>query len=422
MATVEWRSPASEMAVKQFEIAAAKLGLDQNVAERLRRPDRALIVSVPVMRDDHTVQVFTGYRVQHNDTLGPFKGGIRYHPDVNLGEVSALAMWMTWKCALAGLPLGGAKGGVSCDPTELSRAEVQGLTRRYTAEILNIIGPEVDVPAPDMGTDEQVMAWVMDTYSQHKGHAVPGVVTGKPVAIGGTIGRREATGRGVVYTIGEAAKHLNMDLVGATAAVQGFGNVGSVAAKELVDVGVKIVAVSDKTGGRYDPKGLPIQSVMDYVTKTSKNFTLEGCPHGERITNAELLEVQCDILVPAALGMQITAQNAPRLKCRLLAEGANGPTTLDADAVLRQKGIFVIPDVLANAGGVIVSYFEWVQDLQNFFWTEDEINKKLRAILTKSFYEVLDMSRRENVDMRLAALMIGVERVSRAMLWRGLYA
>ncbi|HEY6197796.1 MAG TPA: Glu/Leu/Phe/Val dehydrogenase [Candidatus Binatia bacterium] len=422
MATVEWRSPASEMAVKQFETAAGKLNLDKNVAERLRRPDRALIVSVPVMRDTGRVQVFTGYRVQHNDTLGPFKGGIRYHPDVNLGEVSALAMWMTWKCALAGLPLGGAKGGVSCDPTELSRPELQGLTRRYTAEILNIIGPEVDVPAPDMGTDEQVMAWVMDTYSQHKGHAVPGVVTGKPVAIGGTVGRREATGRGVVYMITEAAKHLNMDLVGATAAVQGFGNVGSVAAKELADVGVKIVGISDKTGGRYDPKGLPIQSVIDYVTKKSKTFTLDGCPHGERITNAELLELRCDILVPAALGMQITADNAPRLKCRLLAEGANGPTTLDADAILKEKGIFVIPDVLANAGGVIVSYFEWVQDLQNFFWTEEEINKKLSAILIKAFYEVLDMSRNENVDMRLAALMIGVERVSRAMLWRGLYA
>jgi glutamate dehydrogenase (NAD(P)+) len=422
MATVEWRSPANEMAVKQFEIAAAKLNLDKNVASRLQRPDRALILSVPVMRDDGQVQVFTGYRVQHNDTLGPFKGGIRYHPEVNLGEVSALAMWMTWKCALAGLPLGGAKGGVSCDPTELSRTELQGLTRRYTAEILNFIGPEVDVPAPDMGTDEQVMAWVMDTYSQHKGHAVPGVVTGKPVAIGGTVGRREATGRGVVYTIVEAAKHLNMELVGATAAVQGFGNVGSVAAKELADVGVKIVAISDKTGGIYDPKGLPIQSVIEYVTKKSKNFTLEGCPHGERITNAELLEVKCDILVPAALGMQITEQNAPKLKCRMLAEGANGPTTLEADRILQERGIFVIPDVLANAGGVTVSYFEWVQDLQNFFWTEDEINKKLRAILTRSFYEVLDMSRKENVDMRLAALMIGVERVSRAMLWRGLYA
>src|ERR1041384_1758961 len=258
MATVEWRSPASEMAVKQFETAAGKLNLDKSAAERLRRPDRALIVSVPVMRDDGRVQVFTGYRVQHNDTLGPFKGGIRYHPEVNLGEVSALAMWMTWKCALAGLPLGGAKGGVSCDPTELSRAEVQGLTRRYTAEILNFIGPEVDVPAPDMGTDDQVMAWIMDTYSQHKGHAVPEVVTGKPVAIGGTLGRRDATGRGVVYVIAEAAKHLGFDLPGCTAVVQGFGNVGSAVVKELSTAGVKIIGVSDRTGGYYEEKGLPV--------------------------------------------------------------------------------------------------------------------------------------------------------------------
>src|SRR5258706_3935904 len=326
MATVEWRSPANEMAVRQFEIAAEKLHLDKNVAARLQRPDRALIVSAPVRMDDGSVRVFTGYRVQHNDTLGPFKGGIRCHPEVNLGEVSALAMWMTWKCALAGLPLGGAKGGVSCDPAELSRAEVQGLTRRYTAEILNFIGPDVDIPAPDMGTDEQVMAWIMDTYSQHKGHAVPGVVTGKPVAIGGTVGRREATGRGLVYVIVEAAKHLNLDLRGATAAVQGFGNVGSVVAKELADVGVKIVAVSDRTGGLYDPKGLPIERIIEHVTRGSKNLPLEGCALGQKVGNAELLELKCDILVPAALGMQITGANAGTLKCRLLAEGANGPT------------------------------------------------------------------------------------------------
>ena len=422
MATVEWRSPANEMAVRQFEIAAAKLNLDKNVAVRLQRPDRALIVSVPVRMDDGNVRVFTGYRVQHNDVLGPFKGGIRYHPEVNLGEVSALAMWMTWKCALAGLPLGGAKGGISCDPNALSRKELQGMTRRYTAEIINYIGPEMDIPAPDMGTDEQVMAWVMDTYSQHKGHAVPGVVTGKPVAIGGTHGRREATGRGVVYTIVEAAKHLNVDLLGSTAAVQGFGNVGSVVAKELAGIGVKVVAISDRTGGVYNPAGLPIERVIDHVTKTSKNFTLEGCPGGEPIGNADLLELKCDILVPAALGMQITGNNAGQLKCKILAEGANGPTTLDADEILKEKEIFVIPDILANAGGVIVSYFEWVQDLQNFFWTEDEVNKRLREILTRAFYEVLDMSRKERVGMRQAALMIGVHRVSRAMLWRGLYA
>jgi glutamate dehydrogenase (NAD(P)+) len=421
MATVEWRSPANEMAVRQFEIAATKLNLDKNVAVRLKRPDRALIVSVPVRMDDGNVRVFTGYRVQHNDVLGPFKGGIRYHPEVNLGEVSALAMWMTWKCALAGLPLGGAKGGISCDPNALSRMELQGMTRRYTAEIINYIGPEMDVPAPDMGTDEQVMAWVMDTYSQHKGHAVPGVVTGKPVAIGGTHGRREATGRGVVYTIVEAAKHLNMDLLGSTAAVQGFGNVGSVVAKELAGIGVKVIAISDRTGGVHNSKGLPIERVIDHV-KTSKHFTLEGFSEGEPIGNADLLELKCDILVPAALGMQITGKNAGKLKCRILAEGANGPTTLDADETLKQKEIFVIPDILANAGGVIVSYFEWVQDLQNFFWTEDEVNKRLREILTRVFYEVLDMSRKEKVGMRQAALMIGVERVARAMLWRGLYA
>ncbi|TAJ83652.1 Glu/Leu/Phe/Val dehydrogenase [bacterium] len=407
------------MAVRQFEIAAGKLNLDRNVAERLRRPGRALIVSVPTRMDDGRVHVFTGYRVQHNDVLGPFKGGIRYHPDVNLGEVSALAMWMTWKCSLVGLPLGGAKGGIACDPMQLSRHELQGMTRRYTAEIMNFIGPDVDVPAPDMGTNEQVMAWVMDTYSQHKGYAVAEVVTGKPVEIGGTQGRREATGRGVVYAITEAAKYLGIDLTRCTAAVQGFGNVGSVAAKELAGVGIKVIALSDRTGGFYDPRGLPVERILEYA---AKNPDLSGCPYGDKISNADLLEVQCDILVPAALGMQITAENAGRLKCRILAEGANGPTTLEADEIIQEKKIFVIPDILANAGGVIVSYFEWVQDLQNFFWTEDEVNKRLREILTRAFHEVLDMSKREKVDMRLAALMLGVNRVARAMLLRGLYA
>lgn len=419
MATVEWRSPASEMAVKQFEIAAERLNLDSNVAVRLKRPDRALIVSVPTRMDDGSVHVFTGYRVQHNDVLGPFKGGIRYHPDVNLGEVSALAMWMTWKCSLVGLPLGGAKGGVACDPMELSRKELQGLTRRYTAEILNIIGPEVDVPAPDMGTNEQVMAWVMDTYSQHKGYAVPEVVTGKPVDVGGTQGRKEATGRGVVYVMLEAAKYLNIDLSRCTAAVQGFGNVGSVVVKELADVGVKVIAVSDRTGGFYDSKGLPVNRILEYA---AKNPDLGGCPFGEKISNADLLELKCDILVPAALSMQITGANAGKLKCRILAEGANGPTTLEADEIIKEKEIFVIPDVLANAGGVTVSYFEWVQDLQSFFWTEEEVNKKLKDILTRAFHEVLDMSKREKVGMRLAALMLGINRVAKAMLWRGLYA
>lgn len=419
MATDEWRSATSEMAIQQFDVAADRLGIDPNLAGRLRRPDRALIVSVPTRMDDGRVHVFTGYRVQHNDVLGPFKGGIRYHPAVNLGEVSALAMWMTWKCSLVGLPLGGAKGGISCDPAELSRNELQSMTRRFTAEILNFIGPEVDVPAPDMGTNEQVMAWVMDTYSQHKGHAVPEIVTGKPVAIGGTLGRRDATGRGVVYVIMEAAKHLAIDLKGATAVVQGFGNVGSVAARELTQIGVKVIGVSDRTGGFVDNNGLPIEKLLEVA---DKNHSLEGCPYGDKITNEELLELKCDILVPAAMEMQITQANAARIACRILAEGANGPTTPEADAILRENGIFLIPDILANAGGVVVSYFEWVQDLQNFFWTEDEVNKKLHDILVKAFHEVLDMSRKQSVDMRLAALMIGIERVVKAMLWRGLYA
>ena len=419
MAIDEWRSATSEMAIQQFDVAANKLGVDPNLAARLRRPDRAMIVSVPTRMDDGRVHVFTGYRVQHNDVLGPFKGGIRYHPAVNLGEVSALAMWMTWKCSLVGLPLGGAKGGISCDPAELSRNELQSMTRRFTAEILNFIGPEVDVPAPDMGTNEQVMAWIMDTYSQHKGHAVPEIVTGKPVAIGGTLGRRDATGRGVVYVIIEAAKHLGIDVAGLTAVVQGFGNVGSVAARELTNIGVKVIGVSDRTGGFVDTKGLPVEKLLEVA---DKNHSLDGCPYGDKITNEELLELKCDVLVPAAMEMQITQMNAARIDCRILAEGANGPTTPQADAMLRDKGIFLIPDILANAGGVVVSYFEWVQDLQNFFWTEDEVNKKLRDILVKAFHEVLGMSRKQSVDMRQAALMIGIERVTRAMLWRGLYA
>jgi glutamate dehydrogenase (NAD(P)+) len=293
------------------------------------------------------------------------------------------------------------------------------MTRRFTAEILNFIGPEVDVPAPDMGTNEQVMAWIMDTYSQHKGHAVPEIVTGKPVAIGGTLGRREATGRGVVYMILEAAKQLRMDLTGATAVVQGFGNVGSVAVRELANIGVKIIGVSDRTGGFVESKGLPVDKLLELA---DRNHSLEGCPYGDKISNEELLELKCDVLVPAALEMQITDANAARLQCRILAEGANGPTTPQADAILRDKGIFVIPDILANAGGVVVSYFEWVQDLQNFFWTEEEVTKKLRDILVKAFHEVFEMSQKHAVDMRLAALMIGIDRVARAMLWRGLYA
>jgi len=413
------KSSIDEMALKQLDLAADRIDLDLNVRARLSTPDRALIVSVPTRMDNRSVHVFTGYRVQYNDALGPFKGGIRYHPEVNLGEVSALAMWMTWKCSLVGLPFGGAKGGITCNPAELSRKEIQGMTRRYTAEILNFIGPQTDIPAPDMGTNEQVMAWIMDTYSQHKGYAVPGIVTGKPVDIGGTLGRREATGRGIGYIVEQAVNHLGMELTKCSALVQGFGNVGLVTARELARLGVKVVGVSDRSGGIYNPRGLSIEDVVRFKERNKK---LLEFPQGEKIAGREFLELPCDILIPSATEMQITEENAAKLRCRIVVEGANGPTTLEADEVLTEKGVLVIPDILANAGGVIVSYFEWVQDLQNFFWTEYEVNKKLNGMLTRTFHEVLKFSQKERVSLRLAALMIAVQRVRRAMLLRGLYA
>ena len=419
MEVIDSKSAVNEMALTQLNLASDKIGLDLNVRARLGRPDRTLIVSVPTRMDDGSVHVFTGYRVQHNDALGPFKGGIRYDPQVTLGEVSALAMWMTWKCSLVGLPFGGAKGGVACNPIALSRKELQGMTRRYTAEILNFIGPQTDIPAPDMGTNEQVMAWILDTYSQHKGHAVPGIVTGKPVDIGGTLGRKEATGRGIGYIVEQAGKHLGMDLSKSSALVQGFGNVGLVTARELGRLGVKVIGVSDRSGGIYNPKGLPIDDLVKFKERNKK---LAQFPEGEKIAGKEFLELPCDILIPSATEMQITQENAAALKCRLLVEGANGPTTLEADKILAEKGILVIPDILANAGGVIVSYFEWVQDLQNFFWTENEINNKLKEMLSRTFHAVLTFSRKEGVSLRLAALMIAVQRVERAMLLRGLYA
>lgn len=419
MEGIDSTSAVNEMALTQLNLAADRIGLDPNVRARLVRPDRALIVSVPTRMDDKSVHVFTGYRVQHNDALGPFKGGIRYDPQVNLGEISALAMWMTWKCALVGLPFGGAKGGIACDPTKLSMTELQGMTRRYTAEILNFISPETDIPAPDMGTNEQVMAWIMDTYSQHKGHAVPGIVTGKPVDIGGTLGRKEATGRGIGYIVDRAADHLGIGLTNCRAVIQGFGNVGLAAARELARMGVKVIGVSDRSGGIYNPRGLSIDDVVRFKEKNKK---LLQFPEGENITGKEFLELPCDILVPSATEMQITQENAARLKCRVLVEGANGPTTLEGDKILTEKGVLVIPDILANAGGVIVSYFEWVQDLQNFFWTEDEVNKKLKEMLSRTFHEVIVLSEKERVSLRLAAMMIAVKRVEQAMLLRGLYA
>ncbi|MEX0702582.1 MAG: Glu/Leu/Phe/Val dehydrogenase dimerization domain-containing protein [Planctomycetales bacterium] len=415
----EWDSPMFRLAHQQFLKAAQLMGLDDNIRQRLLFPQRTQVVTFPFRRDEYEqVETVFGYRVQHVLTMGPTKGGIRYHEDVNLGEVSALAMWMTWKCALVHLPFGGAKGGVRIDPTGLSARELQRLTRRYTTEISSVIGPEKDIPAPDMGTDERVMAWIMDTYSQQVGYAVPAVVTGKPVVLGGARGRTEATGRGLVYVVEAAAKHMGLDLRQATAVVQGFGNVGSNAVKFLSDLGVKIIGVSDLTTGVYDPKGLSVESLLKYV---AEHRFLQGYPEAQAITNQELLELHCDILVPAALQNQLTAENAGRINCKMLAEGANGPTTLEADEILNEKGVFILPDVLANAGGVTVSYFEWVQDTQNYMWSLEEVNERLHKILLEAFHRTLARSQRDNIDMRTAALIEGIERVATAKLARGLF-
>lgn len=413
--------PVFRTAQSQFDLVAEKMNLDSNVARRLRRPDKALIVSVPVRMEDNRIEVYSGYRVQHNDTLGPFKGGIRYSEDVTIGEVAAMAMWMTWKSGVMNLPLGGAKGGVTVNPLALSRLELQRLTRRYTSELVDTIGPDRDIPAPDMGTNEQVMAWIMDTYSQLKGKAVPGVVTGKPISIGGSLGRVEATGRGVAYTIVEASKRLKLHLEdGATVAIQGFGNVGSHAGLKLQKIGCRITHISDVSGAYVNLKGFDCQDVMNYI---EMNRSLEDYPKADKITQEELLTAKVDVMIPAATAGQVTKDIAERLQCRIMAEGANGPTTPDADRVLeqRQDEIFVIPDILANAGGVTVSYFEWVQGLQNFFWSSKEINAQLAKIMQKGFNEVVVIKEREKIYMRTAAQMLGIERVMKAMLARGLY-
>lgn len=415
----ELDTPTFRLAVAQFDQAAEAMRLDDNLRERLKLPQRSLVVSVPVRMDDGHVEVFTGYRVQHDSSRGPSKGGIRYHRDVNLGEVAALAMWMTWKCALADLPYGGAKGGVAVDPKTLSRGELQRLTRRYAAELFPLIGPEKDVPAPDVGTDAQVMAWIMDTYSQQVGYAAPGVVTGKPLSIGGSLGREEATGRGVVSVILETLRHLKLDVKDATVAIQGFGNVGSHTARIMYDCGARVVAVSDVSGGLYKSSGLDVPELL-LRTKT-KGQPLQDTKLGEKLTNEELLQLDCTVLVPAALSEQITIQNAAKLRCQILAEGANGPTTLDADRVLEDKGIFVIPDILANSGGVIVSYFEWVQDAQRFFWNAADIQNRLRDLMTSAFHRTLEFSRAKRISMRMAALVSGIDKVAQAHLHRGLY-
>ena len=416
---LEWESPLFREAASTFDRVAHFIDLDPNLWERLRTPQRALVVTFPFRRDEYSVvDTVYGYRVQHVLTMGPTKGGIRYATDVNLGEVAALAMLMTWKCAIVGLPFGGAKGGVRVDPTELSRAEKQRVTRRYTMEMINFIGPDKDIPAPDMGTDEQVMAWLMDTYSTHVGHSEPAVVTGKPPALGGSVARREATGRGLLSLLPSAAGHVGMPVEGARVVVHGFGNVGQYAALAAQQLGCKVVAVSDVSGGLYNSNGFDVEELMGY-SKTNK--VLEGFEGADKVSNEELFELDCDVLVPAAIGGVITKGNADRIKARVILEGANGPTTGDADAILNDKGIFVVPDVLGNAGGVTVSYFEWVQDLQNYFWSEGEIVGRLREIMSRAFSEVLDIATKEKVDMRTAALIKGIRRVAEAKLARGIY-
>lgn len=409
-----------EIAQRQFDIAADILDLDPGMRQILRVSQRELSVNFPVTMDDGSVRVFSGYRVQHNITRGPAKGGIRYHPSVNIDEVRALAMWMTWKCALVNIPYGGAKGGVVVDPKLLSIHELERMTRRFASEIAIIIGPEKDIPAPDVGTDAQIMAWIMDTLSMHRGYTVPAVVTGKPLDVFGSLGRADATGRGVSIVAREAATHLGMKLKQLTAVVQGFGNVGSISAELLAEMGVKVIAVSDVTGGYYNRRGLNIQAMLHYA-KQNRSLDHYMEPGLERLSNGELLELDCDILVPAALENQITGANADRIRARIIVEGANGPTTPTADEILYDRGIFVVPDILANAGGVTVSYFEWVQGLQEFFWSEEEINERLERIMVRSFGCVLELALKHHVPLRTAAYMVAVKRVADATMIRGIY-
>ena len=417
-ANSEFDSELHRTAIAQLDRVASRLGLDADIHERLRYPRRALVVSVPVRMDSGKTEVFIGYRVHHNTVLGPTKGGLRYAVDVDLGEVSALAMLMSWKCALMGLPYGGAKGGVRCDPRKLSMHEKENLTRRYTAEIILMIGPDLDIPAPDLGTDEQTMAWMMDTYSMTQGKSVPGVVTGKPLIVGGSAGRREATGRGIVYTLYQAARHLSHELRGRKVIVQGFGNVGGVAARLLWREGCVIVGISDVKGGIWKPDGIDIRQLEGHVAETG---SVAGFPGSEPISNSDLIAQPCDVLIPAAVGGQIHEGNADQIKASIVAEGANGPTTPEADVILRERGVTVIPDILCNAGGVVVSYFEWVQGLQYYFWRESEITARLQEVMTRAFNRVWALGSKEGVDLRTAALMEGIKRVAEGYRVRGLY-
>jgi glutamate dehydrogenase (NAD(P)+) len=413
-------SPESawETALAQLDEVSELMGLSPSVHETLRSPKRALIVSVPFRRDDGTVTVCQGYRVHHNVTRGPAKGGIRYHPALGLDEVKALAMWMTWKCAIVNIPFGGAKGGVAVDPKRLSRAELERMTRRYASEILPLIGPERDIPAPDMNTDEQIMSWIMDTYSMNQGYSVPGVVTGKPVAVGGSRGRSGATARGVMYMIFSMLKTLGIGIEEVSVAIQGYGKVGGVAAQLLHDSGCRVVAVSDVEGGLYRDRGLDPEAINRHKQEAG---TVVGFPGADPITNDELLEIDCDVLVPAAIEGVISVKNADRIKARVLCEAANGPVTFEGDKMLAERGVFIVPDILANAGGVTVSYFEWVQDIQAYFWSEDEVNDRLRQIMERSYGEVHDFATDKGLTMRQAAHWIGVGRVAEAHLTRGLF-
>ena len=408
-----------DMAKKQVDIAAKYLNLDPGSIEKLKNTKRELIVHFPVEMDDKKVKIFTGYRIQHNVARGPAKGGIRYHPDVDLDEMRALAMWMTWKSAVVKIPFGGAKGGVECNPKEMSLHEIEHLTRRFTWEISMMLGPEQDIPAPDVNTNPQVMAWIMDTYSILKGYSVPGVVTGKPIELGGSLGRFEATGRGVVITSLEALKYLKIPFEGAKVAIQGCGNVGGIAAMHFDRLGAKVIAISDSQKGIYNENGLDVKRALEYKAKY-KCFVCETKDETE-ITNQELLELKCDVLVPAAIENQILEKNAPRIKAKIIAEGANGPTTPEADEILNEKGVFIVPDILANAGGVTVSYFEWVQNLQELIWSEEEVLDRLTRIMQKGFKEVLDISLSKKIPMRTAALVLGIGRVAEASRLRGLY-
>jgi len=408
-----------ESMMQRFDRAAEILGLESGIYQYLKTPVKCVIVSIPIQMDDGSIEVFEGYRVIHNDILGPSKGGIRYAPDVNLDEIKALAAWMTWKCAVVDIPFGGAKGGVRCDPRKLTMQQIEKITRRYTSNMIDVFGPERDIPAPDVNTNEQVMAWVLDTYSMHMRRTEPGVVTGKPLVLGGSKGRREATGRGVMYSALAAMNTLKIDPKKATAAIEGFGNVGSISAKSLHALGVKIIAVSDISGGYYNQSGIDIEAAIKY-SETHNNI-LEGFPGAEKITNDEVLILQCDILVPAAREDRITQRNAHDIKAKLIVEGANGPTTAGADPILESKGILVVPDILANAGGVTVSYFEWVQNRQGYYWPLELVNERLEETMKGAFDRVYLNAQRHNVSMRLGSYILAIDKVARTLRLRGIY-